>query len=59
MKLVEHKVLMHGRAVGAEGVAPSAAGAVLTRLENSLHGAVDVAFRRSRPCWRLARCYGD
>ena len=47
MKLVEHKVVMHGRAVGSRGARPAVAGAVLMRLENSLRGAVDVAFRRS------------
>ena len=52
MKMVEHKVIMRGRAVRGRGAIPSAAGAVLTRLENSLHGAVDVAFRRSSTAGR-------
>ncbi|MFI5380530.1 MAG: hypothetical protein ACHRHE_14635 [Tepidisphaerales bacterium] len=52
MKMVEHKVIMRGRAVRGRGAIPSAAGAVLIRLENSLHGAVDVAFRRSSTAGR-------
>jgi hypothetical protein len=52
MKMIEHKVIMRGRAVLASGAIPSAAGAVLTRLENSAHGAVDVAFRRSSSAGR-------
>jgi hypothetical protein len=57
---VEHKVLMHGRAVRANGAVPAAAGAVLSSIGHSLHGAVDVAFRRSsgagrrKPWLRLA-----
>jgi hypothetical protein len=57
---LEHKVVMHGRAVRAHGAVPSAAGAVLALLDKSLHGAVDVAFRRSsgpgrrQPWLRLA-----
>jgi hypothetical protein len=47
MKMMEHKVIMCGHAVRGSGAVPSAAGAVLARLENSLHGAVEVAFRRS------------
>lgn len=47
MRMVEHKVIMRGAAVRAEGVIPSAAGSLLLRLERGLHGAVDVSFRRS------------
>lgn len=47
MTRVEHKVVMHGRAVRSGGAVPAAAGAVLTHLGNSLHGAVDMAFRRA------------
>jgi hypothetical protein len=43
--MIEHKVIMHGRAVHTNGAIPAAVGAVLTRLGASLHGAVDVAFR--------------
>jgi hypothetical protein len=52
MRMVEHKVVMRGPAVQGRGVLPDAAGAVLLRLENSLHGAVDVAFRRSSSAGR-------
>ncbi len=45
--MIEHKVLVRGPAVRGNGADPSAAGAVLLRLDSSLHGAVDVAFRRS------------
>ena len=55
MTMVEHKVIMHGRAVRGRGASPSAAGAVLIGLENSLHGAVDVAFRRSSTAGRRQR----
>ena len=47
MTTVEHKVVMHGRAVRSGGAVPAAAGAVLTHLGYSLHGAVDMAFRRA------------
>lgn len=47
MRMVEHKVVMRGPAMRGAGASPSAVGAVLARLENSSHGAVDVAFRRS------------
>ena len=45
--MVEHKVVVRGPAVRGSGANPSAAGAVLLRLDHSLHGAADVAFRRS------------
>lgn len=45
--MVEHKVLLRGAAVRGCGADPSVAGLVLRQLDNSLHGAVDVAFRRS------------
>ena len=45
--MMEHKVIMHGPAVRTFGVTPAALGAVLSRLGDSLHGAVDVAFRLS------------
>lgn len=50
--MVEHKVLVRGAAVRGSGADPSAAGAVLLRLDNSLHGAVEVAFRRSSTAGR-------
>jgi len=52
MKMVEHKVVVHGPAVRGAGVMPSAAGAVLSSLERSLRGTVDVAFRRSSSAGR-------
>jgi hypothetical protein len=53
--MVERKVVMRGPAVRHKGSLPSAAGAVLLRLENSLRGTVDVAFRKSSaPGWRQA-----
>ncbi len=45
--MIEHKVIMHGPAVRTAGVTPAVMGAVLSRLGESLHGAVDVAFRLS------------
>lgn len=45
--MIEHKVLVRGAAVRGKGSDPSAAGAVLQRLDESLRGAADVAFRRS------------
>jgi hypothetical protein len=47
MTTTEYTVSIHGDAVRRGGVEPAAAGEVLVRLERSLHGAVDVAFRRS------------
>lgn len=47
MRMIDHKVVLHGAAVRKDGISPSAAGSLLLRLENSLRGAVDVAFRRS------------
>jgi hypothetical protein len=47
MATIEHKVLMHGRAVRGNGAAPAAAGAVLMVLGGVLRGAVEMAFRRS------------
>lgn len=47
MATVEHRVLMHGKAVRAGGAVPAAAGAVLALIDQSLHGAVDMAFRRA------------
>ena len=52
MKLIEHKVVMRGSAVGTRGSEPAATGAVLQRLQNSLRGAVDMAFRRSSTAGR-------
>lgn len=45
MTMVEHTILMTGRAVRGRGASPSAAGGVLSVIGNSLHGAVDMAFR--------------
>lgn len=45
--MIEHKVIMHGPAVRTAGVTPATLGAVLSRLGDSLHGAVEVAFRLS------------
>jgi hypothetical protein len=47
MTTIEHKVLMHGRAVRDNGAVAGAAGAVLMVIGGSLRGAVDMAFRRS------------
>jgi len=41
--MIEHKVIMHGPAVRTAGVTPAVMGALLSRLGESLHGAVDVA----------------
>ena len=47
MNTIEHRVVIHGPSVKPRGAKPGAVGAVLTLLSKSVHGAVDVAFRRS------------
>jgi len=47
MTAIEYKVTLSGSAVRRRGASPAAAGAVLKVMERSLHGAVEVAFRRS------------
>jgi hypothetical protein len=55
MNLVEHQVTIRGTAIRENGADPAAAGSVLSRLDESLRGAVDVAFRRSSASGRRQR----
>jgi hypothetical protein len=59
MRMVEHKLTMLGPAVHGYGIVPAAAGAALLRLENSLRGAVEVAFRRSSAAGRRQQWLRD